>query len=111
MRNEVITNRQNPRRLAEVFSICCDVVFAISFVFISYYFFVRNGWLNYLLLGGSKLNHNLTVSKKATLFIECQFSNFSQRLSTFLSLVSSKESEKYQQNTHLTELPGDNVFL
>jgi hypothetical protein len=27
--NDVITNRQNPRRLAEVFKICCDVKFAI----------------------------------------------------------------------------------
>jgi hypothetical protein len=27
--NEVITTRQNPRRLADVFSICCEVVFAI----------------------------------------------------------------------------------
>ena len=27
--NEVITKRQNPKRFAEVFKICCDVVFDI----------------------------------------------------------------------------------
>ena len=27
--NEVITKRQNPKRFAEVFKICCDVVFGI----------------------------------------------------------------------------------
>jgi len=27
--NEVITNRQNPRRFAEVFKMCWEVVFAI----------------------------------------------------------------------------------
>lgn len=28
--NEVIIKRQNPSRLAEVFKICCEVLFAIS---------------------------------------------------------------------------------
>lgn len=29
MRNEVITKRQKPSRLAEVFNMCCDVLLAI----------------------------------------------------------------------------------
>jgi hypothetical protein len=29
MCNEVITKRQNPSKLAEVFKICCEVLFAI----------------------------------------------------------------------------------
>ena len=31
--NEVITKRQNPKRFAEVFKICCDVVFGILKLF------------------------------------------------------------------------------
>ena len=30
MRKDVITNKQNPRRFAEVFNICCDVLLAIA---------------------------------------------------------------------------------